>query len=189
LALALLIHRQDDGVVRRVEVKADDVANLLGEHRVLGEFEAADHMGLHAECPPDLPDRRLADSHLARHRATAPMGAVTRNSFQGLCQHILDCLVADGPGSTAARFVGQTRHAVGREALPPLAHRLDTNAYPGGNLIVLQPFRTGQDDTGAQRVALGGFGARGDEFELLAFGIGQTDGGSRSRHAAFLLDI
>src|SRR6516164_11572571 len=46
LDLALLVDGQDDGVRRRIDVEADDVAQLVDEFRVLGQFELADAMRL-----------------------------------------------------------------------------------------------------------------------------------------------
>jgi hypothetical protein len=41
LDLALLVDRQDDGMGRRVEVETDDVAQLGGELRIIGQLELA----------------------------------------------------------------------------------------------------------------------------------------------------
>ena len=41
LDLRLLVDRQHHGVGRRVDIQADDVDELLGEGRVVGELEAA----------------------------------------------------------------------------------------------------------------------------------------------------
>jgi dihydroxyacetone kinase len=41
LDLALLIDREHDGMRRRVDIEANDISELLGELRVLGELEGA----------------------------------------------------------------------------------------------------------------------------------------------------
>ena len=46
LALALLVDTDDQRVVRRAQVQADDVAQLLDEERVVGQLEALGAVGL-----------------------------------------------------------------------------------------------------------------------------------------------
>lgn len=49
LNLAFLVDAQDEGVVWRVEIQADNVANFFDEERIGGEFEAARPMRLYRE--------------------------------------------------------------------------------------------------------------------------------------------
>lgn len=53
LDLRLLVHREDDGVGRRSEVEADDVADLVDQERVRGDLERLGPPGLEAEGVPD----------------------------------------------------------------------------------------------------------------------------------------
>jgi hypothetical protein len=53
LDLALLVNRQNDGVVRRIDIKADDVAQLGDELRVIGELEPTHSVRLQAVGPPE----------------------------------------------------------------------------------------------------------------------------------------
>jgi len=53
LDLSLLIHRQDQGVGWRIEIEADDVANLVDEVWIVGEGEAFAAMRSQAEGAPD----------------------------------------------------------------------------------------------------------------------------------------
>ena len=48
LDLALLINRQNDGVVGRIDIQADDVAQLGDELRVIGQLELTHPMRLQA---------------------------------------------------------------------------------------------------------------------------------------------
>jgi hypothetical protein len=61
LDLALLVNRQNDGVVRRIDKKADDVAQLGDELRVIGELEPTHSVRLQAVGPPDALYRTDAD--------------------------------------------------------------------------------------------------------------------------------
>ena len=52
LDLALLINRQHDGVVRRIDIEADDVAQLGDKLRIVGQLELTDPMRLQAMGTP-----------------------------------------------------------------------------------------------------------------------------------------
>ena len=56
LHLALLVDAQHQGVVRRVEVQADDVAHLVDEEGVAGELEGFAAVRLQSEGAPDTVD-------------------------------------------------------------------------------------------------------------------------------------
>lgn len=45
LDLGLLVHAQDQRLLRRVEVEPDDVADLVDELRVVGQLERVDPVG------------------------------------------------------------------------------------------------------------------------------------------------
>src|SRR5271169_5156118 len=53
LHLALLITAQHDGMLRRVEIQANDVSELFCETRVVGDLEASRQMRLEAMFSPD----------------------------------------------------------------------------------------------------------------------------------------
>ncbi len=53
LDLGLLVYTQNDGVCRRRDVKADDVAHLGDEVRIGGELECLQPVRLEPEGPPD----------------------------------------------------------------------------------------------------------------------------------------
>ena len=61
MALALLVDAQDQGMVGRIKVEADDVADLLGEEGVGGELEVLLPVGLEVERGPEALDRGLGD--------------------------------------------------------------------------------------------------------------------------------
>ena len=53
LDLALFVDGKDDRVRRRIDVEADDVAQLVDEFGVLGQLELPDAMRLEPVSPPD----------------------------------------------------------------------------------------------------------------------------------------
>ena len=63
LDLALLIHREHDGVGGRIDIKADDVPELVGKLRVVRQLEC-----------PDAVRRKLVSLQDALHRAQADPG-------------------------------------------------------------------------------------------------------------------
>src|SRR5215213_12011301 len=65
LDLALLVDRQHHAMGRRVDVEADDVAQLRHELGIVGELEAADAVRRQAVRPPDALDRGDADAGLS----------------------------------------------------------------------------------------------------------------------------
>ena len=97
LHLALLVDRQDDGILRRAHVQADDVADLLDEVGVGGELEGLAEVGLEAEGPPDAADGRLRQPDGLGHVAGAPVGGGLGLLLQGLGDDPLDHRVGDRP--------------------------------------------------------------------------------------------
>src|SRR3546814_8350296 len=60
LDLGLLIDTQDERPIGRVEVEADDIADLVDEQRIGREFEGLMAVRLQAEGAPGPAERRLA---------------------------------------------------------------------------------------------------------------------------------
>lgn len=68
LDLALLIERQDNRVGGRRDIKADDVAELVDELRIIGKLELPNAVGLEAIGAPDPVNRTGADARFAGHQ-------------------------------------------------------------------------------------------------------------------------
>ena len=73
LDLALLVHRQHDGMLRRIDVEADDVADLCGEVRIVGQLELPDLMRPQTVATPDAVHRTDADRADLGHGGGGPM--------------------------------------------------------------------------------------------------------------------
>ena len=73
LNLALFVHAQDQRLVRRVEVEADYVANLLDEERIGGELKALGAMRLQSKQREVARHCSFGDAGLPGHRAHAPV--------------------------------------------------------------------------------------------------------------------
>ncbi len=53
LDLTLFVRRQHDGMFRRIDVKAQDIANLDGELRIVGQLESLYRVRSQAVAAPD----------------------------------------------------------------------------------------------------------------------------------------
>jgi hypothetical protein len=73
LNLALLVDAQDHGVLGRMEIQPDNIADLFDEKGIIGDFEMALAMGLKTKGAPDSLDRRPKPPYiwfLARNSGT-----------------------------------------------------------------------------------------------------------------------
>jgi hypothetical protein len=78
LDLAFFIEAEDQRVLGWVEIKPDHIFELLDEAGSVGEFEGLDQMGLEAVGVPQALHRGFADPATLDHRATTPMGEMSR---------------------------------------------------------------------------------------------------------------
>ena len=120
LNLALLVHAEHDGLLRRVEIEADHIGELLQELRISGQLECLDPVRLEVVAPPDVVDGRLAHPLTLRHQPATPLGDPLRFRLQGGVDHGLDLVrpigrLAAAPGS----HVSQARQSLLGEPLSP----------------------------------------------------------------------
>jgi hypothetical protein len=74
LDLALLVDREDDGMGGRIDIEADDVAQLVDEPWIGGELELLHAVRLKAMQAPDALDGAGADVDGFRHHGGGPVG-------------------------------------------------------------------------------------------------------------------
>ena len=67
LDLALLIDAEDEGSVRRGKVKADNIAYLVDEWRIVRQLERLAAVRLQAERRPHPADRGVGEASFPRH--------------------------------------------------------------------------------------------------------------------------
>ena len=92
LDLGLLVHAEHDRVSRRIDVEADDVLQLLGELRIVGELEAPHPMWGEPVRLPDALHRGGADARGLRHRRRGPVRRLVRQVCVGERDHAVDRL-------------------------------------------------------------------------------------------------
>ena len=169
LALAFLVDAQDQGVVGRVEIEADDVADLLDEEGIGRELEVLLPVGLEVERGPDALDRGLGDPGGLGHGTAGPVrAAVGGLGLEGLPQQCHDGVVRDRARPARAVFVVEAHEALGAEAFTPLADRLATDAEPLGHRRIVQALGAQEHDFGAAHQARGQAARPGQRHEFRA---------------------
>ena len=155
LDLALLVDRQHDGVRRRIDIEADDVAQLVDELRVVGELELSPAVRLQPVRLPDAPHRAGADAGCLRHHVGGPVRGLAGRVGERQRHHPLGDLGPERRNARGPRLVAQEPvDAFLGEALLPapdaglglagLPHDLDRADAVGAQ----------QDDLGAPDVLL-----------------------------------
>ena len=76
LDLGLLIDAEHHGPIRRIEIEANDLGDLLLEHRVVRDLEPLHDMRLQPGIGPDAPDARGRYAHRLRHHRAAPVRGI-----------------------------------------------------------------------------------------------------------------
>lgn len=107
LDLALLVNRQHDGVGRRIDIEADDVAQLVDEFGIVGELELTPAMRLEAMRLPDTPDRAGADAGSLRHHVGGPMRRLARRIGKRQRHHTISDRGAEWRNPRRPRLVAQ----------------------------------------------------------------------------------
>ena len=74
LDLALLIDGQNDRMGGRIDIKPDNVAQLVDQPRAVGKLELMDPVRLETMRAPDALDGTRADTNGFRHHSSSPVG-------------------------------------------------------------------------------------------------------------------
>ena len=82
LDLALLVHAEHQGAIRRMQIQPDDVAHFVDEQRILRQLERLGPMRLQRERFPDARDRRLTQPFVFRQVPGAPVGRIARRRLE-----------------------------------------------------------------------------------------------------------
>ena len=83
LDLTLLVHAQNQGLVRRIQIQTHNVAKLLDKVLVPAEREGLDPMWFEVVLIPNALNRHSADSVRLGHAAHAPVRCMGRSPVQG----------------------------------------------------------------------------------------------------------
>src|SRR5690606_20278528 len=157
-----------------IEVKAHDVAGLLHEQRIRGEFERLLAMRLQTKGSPDPADRRLRQAHLIGHAARAPMRRVLGRRFQRSDDYRFHLFVFDRARLTRSWCVRQPVKAHCDEAITPLRNRLWRHGKAFSHSVVLRAPRTFQSNARAKRQSLRSLTTTRPRLQLLALVVAQN---------------
>jgi hypothetical protein len=175
LNLALSIHRQNDGVRRRIDIEANHVAQLVDELRIVRELELSNPMRLKTVGAPDALHRTDAD--LRRPAIIAPVQCVAFDRGIGQCQSHdpfgyfrFQRLDARGPRLVAQKalktFLGETFLPA-----PDTGLRLGRSPHD----LVAQPVSGEQDDLSPPDMLLWGVAVRQQRSKTTAVGPRNND--------------
>ena len=136
LDLGLLVDRQHDGVLRRVEIQPDHVLDFLGKPWIVGQLEGRHQVRLQAMRLPDRLNARRRDAHRLGHRPQAPVGGVRRHLRHRLLKHPVDHCRPKRRLARRARLVAaQAVHAGLDIARPPTPDGWLAHAQAALNLV------------------------------------------------------
>ena len=128
LDLALFVDTEHQGAVRRRQIEAYDVADLVHEVRIAGQLERLRAVRLQAEGAPDAPDRRVRKAAFPGHRAQRPMGGVRRRRAERPLDNLGHLIVRERSRPSRPRLIRQPLDARLQEAPAPLADRVLVHA-------------------------------------------------------------
>jgi hypothetical protein len=181
LDLALLVDREDDGVGGRIDVEADDVAQLGNEPRVGGELELLDPMRLKAVLVPDAVNGTGADIDGLRHHGGSPVGRLGRRLGLAERDDALGDVGLQGRDARRPRLVAQQALiAFLHEAFLPAPDAGLGLAGPAHDLVGTDAGGAQQHDLGPPHLLVGGVAVPRQRHEAAPDGRLESDGYSCS---------
>jgi hypothetical protein len=180
LTLTLLIATEQEGTIRRVEIEANHIPELLLKGQILGKFEALESMGGDCVSRPQPLNARFAQAGFPRHRAHAP-GSSARGLSTSQAQGRADGRSRYARFSPSSRSVLKPLQALGRPTLPPATDSQEANALLSRYLFMAESLRQAQDDPGPEDIALTARLGRHDPVEFALLFRGDLDR-NRGRH-------
>jgi hypothetical protein len=123
LNLALLIDREHDSMVGRVQVEADHITHLFDKEGIGRELETLAAVRLQRKELKDPVDGGLGQAVGLCGQANAPVGGSGGLLLERAAQQYGHLLVGDRARTASPKLVVEALQTILDEALPPLAHR------------------------------------------------------------------
>jgi len=145
LDLGLLVATEDQGVLRGIEIQADDGLEFLGKALVVRHLEALYPMRLEAVRLPDAPHARFTDTGHRCHAARTPMRRVIRPLLRRQCHDGLDLARGDlrlAPGPRL--IVLDPSHTISDKATAPACYHASPDTKVRTDLFVRLALRREQ---------------------------------------------
>ena len=123
LDLAFLVDAQDQGLVWRVEIKADHIVELFDKTFVAAELESLGQMRLEAVSIPNTLNRHPADALRLGHSADAPVSGASWCRVQSGLHHCPHFFLGDTWDTAWPRGIFlQSFQTKGKKSFPPQLH-------------------------------------------------------------------
>jgi hypothetical protein len=181
LDLALLIDREDDGMGGRINIEADDVAQLVDKLWVGGELELFHPVRLKAVRSPDALDGTRADIDDLRHHGGGPVGRLCWRVGLGERHDALRDVRPQRLDARRPRLVAQeTVIPFLHEALLPAPDTGLRFAGPAHDLVGANTVHTQQDDLSPPDMLMWGVAIPHEHLQTAAIGGLESDGNSGS---------
>src|SRR5262245_57184998 len=184
LDMRLLIHRQDQGVVGRIQIKANNVSRLGSKLRIGTDTPTASPLQLNAptpQHPPDVSCRNIPQSF--GQQGTIPNRIARRWSLVQLLENPSFHLGVISSRWTRTRSIPQPVQPLAGKAQPPLTDGGVSLLQLPGNRLSGMVLRRRQDDSGSQDHPLFGFAGTYPLLQSLAIVFGQSNLCYGSAHA------
>ncbi len=149
LDLAFLVHAQNQGLVRRIQIQPHDIAQLFHKAFVPAEFKGTDQMGLQVVSLPDSPNGGFTQLLGLGHRPGTPMCRIRRLGMKSCFDHGVNFSLRDFRNAT--RPGGVFFQAGKPESQKTLSPQLDGRTRDlqfAGDCVIEHPGSRFQDDLG-----------------------------------------
>jgi len=129
LYLCLLVATENQGVLWRVQIQANNVLELLDKVLVVGQLEGAHAMGLEAMGAPDSRHAGGARTQVGRQRARAPVRGPCRFLLQSCVHHLFltHCGARAAWATGTPRILQQALHPRGKKPGAPASRHAPVN--------------------------------------------------------------
>ena len=164
--MGLLVHREHDGVLGRVDVETDDVRELGGKLGIARALEGPDPVRLQVMRGPDALHRTQGDARVPGHRPAGPLRRFAGWLGAGQRHHAADQIgaqrrLAGLAGGIALQAIDP---GLGEPPLPALGGGPTDPGAPG-DLGDAQPVGRAQDDPSPRDVLLGAVAIGDDRLQ------------------------
>lgn len=151
----LLVNREHQRVLGRIDIEADDILDFGGEFWVVRQLEGVHPVRLQPMCRPDPLHAAMTDPSSLRHRPAGPVRRLTRRLSQRHLDHPFDrCRRQRRLATRTRRLVQQSVNPLGQEARLPAPDRRLAFAGLPLNLHGADRGRAQQDDPRPPRMLL-----------------------------------
>src|SRR5512136_458537 len=142
----LFVQAQDQGILRRIKIKPNNIRGLARKFRIRRKTPTAPSLKANPSLAQHRPHFIIRDARLLPQKPSVPLDVSLRRRLINLAQNRLLGLCGVFAWLPGTRFIQQTFHAFLDETGPPFADPCDTCSQPIGNLRVRLPFRTPEND-------------------------------------------